>query len=88
MTRLVRLLVDAEDCVSVTSLEGRQTVVFEVSADQADINRIIGIRGARADGIHTTGERRGFLAPIPGVDPDQEGRVLIPVTPNPPATKK
>ena len=49
LTRLIQLLVDHRDAVAISVIRGRQVVVFEVSADQADINRIIGIDGVRAD---------------------------------------
>lgn len=53
LTRLVRLLVDRAEAVTVSVVQGRQVAVFEVTADQDDINRIIGIRGARADAART-----------------------------------
>lgn len=53
LTRLVQLLVDHRDVVAISAVRGRRVVVFEVSAAQVDINRIIGRGGARADAIRT-----------------------------------
>ena len=53
ITEIVKALVDQPDQVSVTEIEGGQTVVFELSVAKSDMGKVIGKRGRHADAIRT-----------------------------------
>jgi len=53
ITEIVQALVDEPDQVSVTEIEGGQTVVLELSVAKSDIGKVIGKKGRHADAIRT-----------------------------------
>jgi predicted RNA-binding protein YlqC (UPF0109 family) len=50
---IVKALVDQPEHVTVTEIEGGQTVVFELSVAKSDMGKVIGKRGRHADAIRT-----------------------------------
>ena len=53
ITQIVKALVDQPDQVSVTEIEGGQTVVLELSVAKSDIGKVIGKKGRNAQAIRT-----------------------------------
>ena len=50
---IVKALVDQPDQVTVTEIEGAQTVVLELSVAKNDMGKVIGKKGRNADAIRT-----------------------------------
>jgi predicted RNA-binding protein YlqC (UPF0109 family) len=50
---IVKALVDQPDQVTVTEIEGAQTVVLELSVAKNDMGMVIGKKGRNADAIRT-----------------------------------
>ncbi len=50
---IVKALVDQPEQVTVTEIEGAQTVVLELSVAKSDMGKVIGKRGRHADAIRT-----------------------------------
>ena len=50
---IVKALVDQQDQVTVTEIEGGQTVVFELSVAKSDMGKVIGKQGRNAQAIRT-----------------------------------
>ena len=50
---IVKALVDQPDQVTVTEIEGAQTVVLELSVAKNDMGKVIGKKGRHADAIRT-----------------------------------
>ena len=48
---LIRSLVDFPDDVSVQTLEGSQSTIFEVKVNREDVRRVIGRKGRTADAV-------------------------------------
>ena len=48
---IVKALVDQPDQVTVTEIEGGQTVVFELSVAKSDMGKVIGKQGRNAQAI-------------------------------------
>ena len=50
---IVKVLVDQPDQVTVTEIEGGQTVVFELSVAKSDMGKVIGKKGRNALALRT-----------------------------------
>ena len=50
---MAKALVDQTDQVTVTEIEGGQTVVFELSVAKSDMGKVIGKQGRNAQAIRT-----------------------------------
>ena len=50
---MAKALVDQPDQVTVTEIEGGQTVVFELSVAKSDMGKVIGKKGRNALAIRT-----------------------------------
>ena len=50
---IVKALVDQPEQVTVTEIEGAQTVVLELSVAKSDMGKVIGKKGRHADAIRT-----------------------------------
>ena len=50
---IVKALVDQPDQVTVTEIEGGQTVVLELSVAKSDMGKVIGKKGRNAQAIRT-----------------------------------
>jgi predicted RNA-binding protein YlqC (UPF0109 family) len=50
---IVKAMVDQPEQVTVTEIEGAQTVVLELSVAKSDMGQVIGKRGRHADAIRT-----------------------------------
>ena len=50
---MAKALVDQPDQVTVTEIEGGQTVVFELSVAKSDMGKVIGKQGRNAQAIRT-----------------------------------
>jgi len=50
---IVKALVDQPEQVSVTEIEGGQTVVVEISVAKSDMGKVIGKQGRNAQAIRT-----------------------------------
>jgi uncharacterized protein len=53
ISEIVKALVDQPEQVTVTEIEGGQTVVLELSVAKSDMGKVIGKRGKHADAIRT-----------------------------------
>ncbi len=53
ISNIVKALVDQPEQVTVTEIEGAQTVVLELSVAKSDMGQVIGKRGRHADAIRT-----------------------------------
>ncbi len=53
ITEIVQALVDQPDQVSVTEIEGSQTVVLELSVAKSDMGKVIGKMGRNALALRT-----------------------------------
>ncbi len=53
ISEIVQALVDQPDQVTVTEIEGGQTVVLELSVAKSDMGKVIGKKGRNADAIRT-----------------------------------
>lgn len=53
VSAIVKSLVDNEDSVSINEISGENTNIFEVTADKADVGKIIGKQGNTAKAIRT-----------------------------------
>ena len=53
ITEIVQALVDEPDQVSVTEIEGGQTVVLELSVAKSDMGKVIGKKGRNALALRT-----------------------------------
>ena len=50
---IAKALVDSQDQVSVTEVEGEQTTVLELKVAQSDLGKVIGRQGRTARSIRT-----------------------------------
>ena len=53
ITEIVQALVDQPDQVSVTEVEGDQTVVLELSVAKSDMGKVLGKQGRNALALRT-----------------------------------
>ena len=53
IANIVKALVDQSEQVTVTEIEGGNTVVFEISVAKSDMGKVIGKQGRNAQAIRT-----------------------------------
>lgn len=72
---LIRALVDQPESVHVDSVEGGQSVIYEVKVDREDVRRVIGRRGRTAGALRelmlNLGSKNGRRYVLEIVEPDR-----------------
>ena len=59
LTRLVQLMVDEPDQVSIEEIPGRDSILFELQVDAEDLGKVIGRQGRTARALRSLLAARG-----------------------------
>ena len=60
LTRLIQLMVDAPDQVSIEEIPGRESTLFELQVAEGDLGKVIGRQGRTARALRSLLSARGI----------------------------